>query len=71
MLRHTRRLRPSGALLAGCAAVGALTAATLSLLHEYDASMMILLWNFGAAALVVAVDTVIGRRIAHRRLGAA
>lgn len=71
MLRHTRWLRPNGSLLTGCVAVGALTASAVSLLHAFDASLMILLWNFGAATLVVAVDTVIGRRIAHRRLGAA
>ena len=71
MLRHTRWLRPAGSLLTGCVAVGALTASAVLLLHPFNASLMILLWNFGAAALVVAVDTVIGRRFAARPHGAA
>lgn len=63
MLRHARRLRPTGPMLTGCVAVGALTATALSLLHEYDASLMILLWNFGAAALVMGVDAAIGCKV--------
>lgn len=63
MLRHTARLRPTPAILAGALAVAALSACALSLLHVFEASAMILLWNFGAAALVMAVDAAIGRRV--------
>lgn len=63
MLRHTAGLRPNSAVLAGALAVAALTACALSLLHVFEASAMILLWNFGAAALVMGVDTAIGRRV--------
>ena len=63
MVRHAARLRPRGPIVCAGAAVAALTATALSLLHQFDASIMILMWNFGAAALVVAVDAVIGHRV--------
>jgi hypothetical protein len=63
MLRHAARLRPSAALFAGALAVAALTAVTLSLIHQHDASLIILGWNFGAAGLVLAADLAIGRRL--------
>jgi hypothetical protein len=63
LLRHAARLRPTASVLSGALAVAALTAAALSLLHEFDASLMILAWNFGTALLVVALDAAIGRRM--------
>lgn len=63
MLRRAARLRPTAAVLAGSVAVAALTAAALSLLHPFDASAMVLMWNFGAATLVIATDAAIGRRL--------
>lgn len=63
MLRHSARLRPTPAILAGALAVAALSACALSLLHVFEASAMILLWNFGAAAVVMGADAAIGRRI--------
>ena len=63
LLRHTARLGALPSLLAGALAVAALTAAALSLLHEFDASLMILAWNFGAALIVLLIDAAIGRRI--------
>jgi hypothetical protein len=65
-LRHAVRLGAGPALLAGALAVAALTAAALSLLHAFDASAMIILWNLGAAALVFAIDAAIGRRLLRR-----
>jgi hypothetical protein len=62
-VRHAAKLRPGPALLAGALAVAALTAAALSLLHAFDASLMILAWNLGAAFLVLAVGTALGRRV--------
>ena len=63
LLRHAARLRPTASVLSGALAVAALTAAALSLLHEFDASLMILAWNFGTALLVIALDAAIGRRM--------
>ena len=67
LLRRTARLRPAGAVLAGAVSVAALTAAALSLLHAFDASLMVLAWNFGAAALVIALDGAIGWRVLRPR----
>ena len=61
LMRRSARLRPRAATLAAGIAVGALTAFALNLLHEYDASAIVLVWNFGAAALVAAVDALAGR----------
>ena len=62
MLRHAARLRPASTILAGGLAVAALTATALSLLHAFEASAMILLWNFGTAGLVLATDAALGPR---------
>lgn len=66
MLRHAAALRPSGTVLAAGLAAGALTATALSVVHRFDASVLILAWNLGAAGLVLAADAAVGRVI---RLG--
>ncbi len=53
MLRYAAPLRPTGSTLAGSLAVSAITATALSLLHYMDASIMVLTWNLGTAALFV------------------
>lgn len=53
MLRHTAPLRPTAAVMAGSLAVAAITATALSLFHDIDASIMILAWNLGTAAVFV------------------
>lgn len=63
MLRHAAALRPVGVILAGGLAVAALTAAALSLFHELDASVMILLWNLGTALLLIGLARAFGRRM--------
>ena len=63
MLRFAARLRPAGAVFAGSLAVAALAAATLSIVHQHDAALIILVWNFGAAGLVLLADMVVGHRI--------
>jgi hypothetical protein len=68
MLRPAARLRPTAAIMAGAVAVAALTASALSLLHAFDASLMVLLWNFGAAGLVIAIDATVGPQLLDRRL---
>jgi hypothetical protein len=66
MLRHIAALRSTGVTLVAGLAVAALTATALSLVHEFDASVMILTWNLGAAALVIVADAVIGRGVLAR-----
>lgn len=63
MLRHAAPLRPTAATLTGSLAVAAITAAALALFHVIDASLMILMWNFGTAALFVGIGALFGHRI--------
>jgi hypothetical protein len=63
MLRHTAPLRPMAVALTGSLAVAAMTASALSLFHEFDATIMILMWNLGSAALLVGLGAVLGRKI--------
>jgi len=69
MLRHAAAFSPTPVILAGALGVAALSACALSLLHAFEASIMILLWNFGAAAVVMAGNVALGRRLASRRGG--
>jgi hypothetical protein len=63
MLRHAAPLRPMPVALTGSLAVAAVTASALSLFHEFDATVMILMWNFGAAALLVGLGALLGRKV--------
>jgi hypothetical protein len=63
MLRHTVPLRPMPVALTGSLAVAAMTASALSLFHEFDATIMILMWNFGSAALLVGLGALLGRKM--------
>ena len=68
MLRHAARLYPTTVAMMGGLASAGIAATALSLFHELDASVMVLLWNFGAAALIVALGGTFGRRILGSRL---
>ena len=60
MLRHTARLDPTtAAMMAGLASAG-IAATALSLFHEFDATVMVLVWNLGAVALIVALAGMFG-----------
>ena len=61
MLRYTALLRPLEVSVLGGLAVAAVTAFALSLLHDLDATVMILLWNLGAAALIASLGSFFGR----------
>ena len=61
MLRYTALLRPLEVSVLGGLAVAAVTAFALSLLHDLDATVMILIWNLGAAALIASLGNVFGR----------
>lgn len=61
MLRAVANFRPSGAVFLAGLAVAGLSATALNLVHAFDASAMILLWNFGSAVVVLACDAMVGR----------
>ncbi|HKJ74665.1 MAG TPA: DUF1109 domain-containing protein [Alphaproteobacteria bacterium] len=65
MLRHAAPLRPISAIITGSLAVAAIsaTAHLLIHIHEQDATIMIILWNLGLAALFVLISYAFGGRI--------
>jgi hypothetical protein len=63
MLRHAAQLRPTMVATMGGLASAGIAATALSLFHELDATVMILVWNLGAAALIVAFGGIFGRRL--------
>ena len=63
MLRYAAPLRPIAVTLTGSLAVAAITATALSLFHELDATVMILMWNLGTAALFVGLGGALGGKV--------
>lgn len=63
MLRHIGRLRPAAVTMTAGLAVAAITSTALSLFHQLDATIMILMWNLGAAAMLVALEGIAGGRL--------
>ena len=61
MLRYAALLRPLEVSVMGGLAVAAVTAFALSLLHDLDATVMILIWNLGAAAFIASLGSLFGR----------
>lgn len=61
MLRHAALLRPTAVSAVGGLATAAMTSFALSLIHDLDATIMILLWNLGTAALIAGLASVFGR----------
>lgn len=53
MLRNGSLLRPTAVTITASLAVAAIAASTMSLIHDLNATAMILLWNIGAAAAIV------------------
>ena len=66
MLRHAAWLRPTAVTLTGGLAVAAMAATSLSVFHNLDASIMVITWNFGVAALIVAASYLFVLRTAAR-----
>jgi hypothetical protein len=66
MLRHAAPLGATEVPLTASLAVAAMCASALTLFHELDATVMILAWNFGVAALIVVAGGLIGRRMQLR-----
>ena len=63
MLRYAAVLRPIAVALCASLSVAAMTATSLSLFHELDASIMILVWNVGTSALIVALGGTLGPKM--------
>jgi len=63
MLRYAALLRPTEVCVAGGLAVAAITAFALSLFHDLDATLMILVWNLGVAALIAGLASLLGRSL--------
>lgn len=63
MLRHAARTAPTPVGILGGLAVAGLTATALSLFHEHDASVLILVWNVGTALLLAGLGGLFGRRM--------
>jgi hypothetical protein len=61
MLRFAAPLRPAMVSAVGGLAIAAMTSFALSLLHNLDATIMILVWNLGMAALIAGMASALGR----------
>ena len=61
MLRYAARLRSTEVCLIGGLAVAAITSFALSLFHDLDATMMILIWNLGTASILATLGAVFGK----------
>ena len=61
MSRHAAALRPTAVSIAGGLAIAAITSFALSLIHDLDATIMILIWNLGTAALIAGLASAFGR----------
>ena len=63
MLRYAALLRAGAVAAMGGLAVAAITATALALFHDHDATVLILVWNLGTAALITGLGTLFGRRV--------
>lgn len=66
MLRDVVRLRPTAVIMTAGLAVAGMASTALSLIHRLDATIMILVWHVGVAAVLVALEGALGRRILSR-----
>lgn len=62
MLRRGSLLSAGTVALTGSLAVAAMSATAMSIFHSLDATVMILVWNLGTAALIVAMGSWLGHR---------
>ena len=63
MLRHAAHLSPTPVALSAGLAVAGLTATALSLFHNHDASVWILIWSVGTVTLFVTLGGLLGSRV--------
>lgn len=62
MLRYAAWIRPTAVTITASLAVAAVTATAVSLFHELDATIMVLMWNLGIAVIIVGAGGVLGIR---------
>jgi hypothetical protein len=62
MLRYAAWMRTMSVTIMGSLAVAAMTATALSLFHDLDATVMVLMWNLGIAVMIVGVGAMLGIR---------
>jgi hypothetical protein len=61
MLRYAALWRGGAVAMTGGLAVAAITATALSLFHDHDATVLILVWNLGTTALITGLGILFGR----------
>jgi hypothetical protein len=60
MLRYAALVRGGAVAMMGGLAVAAITASALSLFHSHDATVLILVWNLGTAAVITGLGSLFG-----------
>jgi hypothetical protein len=60
MLRYAALLRPGPVTLVGSLPVAAITASARSVIRDLAATVTILVWNLGVAALIAALGSMFG-----------
>jgi hypothetical protein len=63
MLRHALPIRPLETMAAGSLAVTAFAASAVTLLHDLEATALVLAWNLGAVAMTVLLGGLFGRAL--------
>lgn len=63
MLRHAAPLRPVAVAMTGGLAISGIAAAGLSIFHNIDATVMVLMWNLGTVSIITALGGAFGRRM--------
>lgn len=63
LVRHAGLVRPEATAAVGGLAVAAFASAGLSLFHNLDAALLVLVWHLGAVACVVLGSWTLGRRL--------
>jgi hypothetical protein len=63
MLRYAALLRAEAVAMTAGLAVAAMTTTALSLLHDLDATAMILMWNAGIVTLIAGLGGAFGRKM--------
>ena len=63
MLRYAAMLRAGAVATMGGLATAAITASAVSLVHNHDATALILIWNLGTAVLITGITSAFGQRI--------
>ncbi|MHB8913156.1 MAG: NrsF family protein, partial [Lysobacter sp.] len=63
MVRHAGVVRPAPTAMLAALSAAAMSAAGVSLFHEGESALMVLIWHFGAVALLSLLCWLFGRRL--------